>query len=499
MFYKNLLKIPKTIKYKTVNLKFNSNFDCDNDIEDTNRTKPIFCTNFNTSNNVLKNSYGEMNFVCCNSQDGNVEIFPKIGELSSLRKVKYFVKTDESNTSKQKIIVEDNKGKVYFSNLNDGSSTLYDLIELDEYCKSKFFNYYYDLENLLLISTNLNNVCKFYIYNGNKIYNFENIPEIFDICSHNNTMFLSFNDGYRNRIYYTEDANPMNLVGNLNSLNSIGLPINKGKILKIISFNDYLYVFCEYGIVRLMSYRNQEEYEIEEVYSGTSRIIENTILIGGENLIFADMYGIYIFNGANVKKIELGFNSLFKDIYKWRSCACFSNGKYYLATNLNYTDETIETYDDSKNNCLVVYDIFTGDVEVCFDISICDMTVYYDEAESKIAILSGAINSYKLKTLCNNGLFNGNQISKKLYVSEFCDVDKPNVEKIIRSISVVTHEEITINLIANNEEVIFKLEGSEEEQLMVVNKKCEKFAVEIESKTSNPYIKNLKVLVGVYE
>jgi len=501
MFYKNSLISPKNIKYETVIYDFIENSDCDNLIEKSNREKSILNINFDNSNNVLKSSYGEQDFVCTNSQDGNGEVFPKVGTLSGLKNVKYFVKTDStSNTAKKKIIVETNNSIVYYSNLNDGMATLYELIKLDENCTSKFFDYYYDLENLLLISTFLDDVGKFYIYDGSAIVqSFENAPHIFDICAHNNTLFLSIEDGLRNKIYYIDDLNPANIVSNYKNMKSIGLPINKGKIMKLLSFDDYLYVICEYGIIKIISYKNQEDLYIEEVYSGTARIIEDTIVKGGDNIIFADTNAIYLFNGTNVEKQELGINNLFEGVNKWRSCACFNEGKYYLSTKLNYTDETIETYDESKNNSLIVFNIDSRKVEVCCGISICKIATYQDESQSRVAILSGPLMSYKLKTLCKSGIYNGDNIAKKIFKTQYKDLNKPNNLKIIRSINIKTHEDIILNLICDDETYQYNLSGSEKNQNMIINKKTIKFAVEIISTTANPFIKDLSLRVGIYE
>jgi hypothetical protein len=103
---------------------------------------------------------------------------------------------------------------------------------------------------------------------------------------------------------------------------------------------------------------------------------------------------------------------------KWRSCACYCDGKYYLSTRVKYEDGIAENYDEEKNNCLIVYDVNSEKFDVCCDLSIIRMEVYHDEAQDRVAILSGPSRAYLLKTLSKNGLYNGSSISKKIYKTQ---------------------------------------------------------------------------------
>ena len=129
---------------------------------------------------------------------------------------------------------------------------------------------------------------------------------------------------------------------------------------------------------------------------------------------FADINNIYVLNGNSEDKVKFDFKSIYKDAIKWRGCACFNDGKYYLSARINYADDVSQNYDIEKNNCLIVYDLDSDEFEVCVGLSILKMEVYYDESQSRVAILSGGNRAYKLKTLSRSGVFNGNIISKKI-------------------------------------------------------------------------------------
>ena len=150
--------------------------------------------------------------------------------------------------------------------------------------------------------------------------------------------------------------------------------------------------------------------------------------------------------------------------------ACFDDSKYYFATILgNYKDGIIDNYDNQKNNALIVYDVIENKVEICFDISIKDMDVYYDKAQSRVAVLAGNNRNYYLRTLSKNGIYNTIYPTKKLYASHDIDCGT-NDKKLIKYISILTSEEIEITLHYDNKKIVYQLGGKNDVQEIIVNK-----------------------------
>lgn len=500
MFYKNLFKLPKKIKYTTIDYDFSNNFDCDSNAK--NNKLPVLNLNFNAVNNKLTNSYGEERFYCSYSQNNNVVSYPQIGEISGVKEVKYFVNTDNDkgvNFAAKKIIVQTYDNELYYSNLNDGSTSVNKIMQLDESAESRLFTYCSGQDNYLIVSEKSNTGMKYHIFDANFHHQYYDVEfYIFDICAHNNMVFVVLEDGLRNKICYLEDSEPYLLPSSIDNMIAIDIPQSKGKIMKIISYEDYLYVICEYGIMRIVSYKTQDDLILEDVYGGTARIIQNSIVKAGDNIIFADINNIYILDGVLVKKIDFYFKTLYQDVSKWRSVACFNDGKYYLSTRINYADEITEAYDDEKNNCLIVYDIDSQNFEVCFGISVDKMEVYYDEAQSRIVILSGMNRAYKLRTLTRSGVFNGEVVSRKIYQTSYDDFNTNDI-KLIKNINLYTSEDIVLKLDIDGQIFEYFIQGKNTEQCIVVNQKARLLSVRIESKTANPEIKKLKILVGKYE
>ena len=140
MFYCNALKNVKKVKYQHIKLNFDSNFDCDND--HVNANFPKYCINFDTKGNQLSNSYGDTNFYCSRTQNGDGYVYPEVGNVGMLKHIKYFIKVGDGTAQKQ-MVIEDINANVSYSILDDGIPTKYDLVTLDSGCESKYFSYYH--------------------------------------------------------------------------------------------------------------------------------------------------------------------------------------------------------------------------------------------------------------------------------------------------------------------------------------------------------------------
>ena len=303
MFYRNIPKLTKKLKYTRLKLNFTNSFDCDKDY--LNVDFPKYCIHFNNENNELINSYGDNDFCCSVSQNGDGLLYPELGSIGMLKHLKYFLKTDgETGVSRRQMIVEDYNSNVYFSNLDDGTTNKYDLVKLDDNCDSRYFSYYHKLNNYLIISTLTGEISKLYVYDGDIVRTFEDVDFIYSICTLNDYVFIVKADAVRNKVYFYNDSNPYNLPFNISKMQSIGVPVEVGQIEKILNYNDCLYVICEYGIVRIQFYKNQDEFDIEEVCYGLSKVVCGSIVKGDDSIFLATDDFVYQLKGNSIEKIE---------------------------------------------------------------------------------------------------------------------------------------------------------------------------------------------------
>lgn len=499
MYYKNTANL-KQINYRLLSINdFSENFNYDNELTNTKTAK--LCVNFCTNSNQLTKSYGDEKFNCYTGVDTDNCVYPEIANINNILDLKFFV-SNQNKISKplKQLMVVTSDYKIYMTVLDDSSTNYFEIMDLPKNCNYKILDYCYQNTNYMIITTKVveNNVN--YIYTGHGEPATEIGGEFFihDICNHNEKMFLVLDEDCRNKILFGSDLNPYNIESSVINMESIRIPASKGKILKLVSLGDYLYVVCEFGIFRMVSYSGQKKHYLEEVYSGNAKIAVDSIVVGGECIIFADEQGVYSFNGNSVEKIELGFDEFFRSTKKHFSVACFNNNKYYLSARLNYLDGIVDNYDYFVNNALIVYDVLSKKIELCCDISIKKMICYQDGYSSRIAILSGSQGVTKLKTLSNTGLYYG-KVSKKIWQSHIYNFNKPESRKIVRYFHIKTRENISLSIISEGKEFIYDVAGSDSVQKITVNVKLKDFSIKIVSSSANPCIESIKFLVGIYE
>ena len=182
------------------------------------------------------------------------------------------------------------------------------------------------------------------------------------MCSHQDRVFAVLKlDEYK--LYFSDSFDPNNWTLSLTEGGYIGFTEEMGKIIKVVSFGGYVYIFFEHGIRRLSAYNDQTEFSVRTLYLSVGQIAKDTITICGDRMMFVASDGTYVFDGVSVKKVLGEIADAFaKD--QNASFATFHNGKYYLACRLDM-DSTI-----SGVNSLVIYDIWKGTHEIAHDISL---------------------------------------------------------------------------------------------------------------------------------
>ncbi len=172
-------------------------------------------------------------------------------------------------------------------------------------------------------------------------------PYITSMTMHYERMFAT-TAGESNAVYFSDDLDPTNW--NDSSLTEGGyimLLDERGKLLKVVDFLNYVYIFREYGISRLTAYADQTEFGVVNLYVGGGRIYEGSVCPCGDTVMMLASDGLYSFDGYDVtrrlKAVRFAPSP--------NASGVFSDGKYYLAAN---------TTEGGENDTLVVYDMAGG-------------------------------------------------------------------------------------------------------------------------------------------
>lgn len=351
-------------------------------------------------------------------------------------------------------------------------------------------------ENFVLFSS----ASKLNVYSGG--YGLKTIDsscKILDVCMHNGVMFLIKDQEVRHIINWFPDINPDNIPINIMTANSIAIPDDCGNIIKILSFNDYLYVFCEYGIFRVVSYESKKKQYVEPVYMGSSRIFPQTIALSGGDIIFTSESGIYSFSGLKVEKIDVKISSLLNGVDNSNAKAVFGNDKYYLACKLNYADNKVVGAEDGGyvNNTLLVVDTENKSVVINRGICLKDLSTYFGYENHKIMCVSKRY-SPALKQICENGKHETDYpLKKKCVISQmtFGDI---NSTKVIKRIFVKTNALLQVNFEGDKYLKTLTIKPSDCIQNIPVNIKGKVFNVSVECEKSEIKVDALKLQVGEY-
>jgi len=491
----------KSVKYEIIDCakQFDKNFSDKGYNEDV----PMLKLNFKCVNNALVKSYGVEDFVVYRdtSSEG---VIPQIANVSDIKSMFHFTRTAFSKAnSKNQFFAITNSGKVYYSNIDDGSNAIYTLLEPVDSINISAINYEYMGENyIIFLSKNDSDDVKIRVYDGYNISMNEITHDkcIFDMAKNGNILYMVEDSSARNIVLYLNDTNPNNLQSNMGKFNRISIPNIKGKIIKLLLFMGDMYVFTDYAIYKIVAYADSIKNYAEEVYCGTSKILENTIAVGDNNVYFTTIAGMYEFTGASVKKLNLDIDDCFDVSMKNASMACYSNEKYYLITRLEIAGEDNLIADKYQNNTLVVYDVITEKMDVCYNFPLKYIANYHDEMGASIAVLANdASGFYKIFKLGDSGFYRENRVSTKKWRSQKFDMGRPLKYKLLKELYINSMEDSVVKVCADDKITSYNIAGSDKIQCLKIFEKTKIFSIEIISNSENPCIKLLKILVGNYE
>ena len=186
------------------------------------------------------------------------------------------------------------------------------------------------------------------------------------ICKHAERIFAVMSDD-ESTLLYSDAFDIYNWDVSLDGGGYITFDRDLGKIRRLVSFADYLFVFCDYGIYRVNARGDQLSFSVKRLYTACSRIFPETIAEAGDRLIFTAGDGIYFFDGYDVTRADVRLNE-YLDVSAQGMCAAYCKHKYYLAFRICEGSWTA-----GDNNALAVLDVQTRELSLSRGIAVYDM------------------------------------------------------------------------------------------------------------------------------
>ena len=400
--------------------------------------------NISIENGVLKTGMGVEQAVLKDSQ-GAMRVLPDLSNVLKTIKGLYVYRAYDYdyNLKDDRIIVRASDGKFYQVGLYEGSTfTEIEGLKSDS-DDVTCINYYMDGKDAFLVYTGDGGV---FHYVPGKLTKHENAPAMKSACMHYDRVFGVDSKDY-NKIHFSAPLVPTDFSVE-NGGGSISLMDDGGKINKVISFKDYVFVFRDYAVHRLTAYTVPSEYSIAKVFSSGEKINADTVAVADNYLIFLCGNSLYKFDGYTLTKVYEGMSSLI-DSSEYAVGVTFK-GKYYLSVRMKKEgDEKIGDeieFSTPKNNAVFCFDtLFSDNVAIMRGVDIrgfvplvlgdyVELMVYFNNARaSHIGIVNWSGKLY------------GKNLDK-LFVSPFSNVGDLTRLKALRRIFVMSKYDFTLTI-----------------------------------------------------
>ena len=210
----------------------------------------------------------------------------------------------------------------------------------------------------------------------NAAYSVPNAPKITSLTIHFERMFATVG-GESNAVWFSRDLDPTNWDLGLDRGGFIQVLDERGKLNKVISFQNFVYILRDFGISRLSAFADQTDFSVSNLFVSSGRIFADTAKLCGDRIIFLASDGLYQFDGISTTRIMGRLDGVMHPSEK--STAAFFNGKYYLSLSVTKDKKSGNTSSNfSNNNAVLVYDVQTGMFSLLTDVCISGFNVCGD-------------------------------------------------------------------------------------------------------------------------
>ncbi len=451
--------------------------------------------NYNISGGNLKKSIGFADFLshfCEKSYfDRFSEMFESLGKILGVWHFKKY--NSKASAREDKLIFINDKLQTFYIDFNQNNKSFNRVYSLAFSSLPVAVNYRLNGEDVIIFSSPTDNMV---VWDGeNTAYSVLDAPKITSMALHYERLFATVN-GEKNAVWFSDDLDPTNWSVSLDEAGFIQMIDERGSLEKVVSFNDYLYIFREQGISRVTAYASQENFSVSHLFVSSSLIYKNTVCICGNRILFLAADGLYKFDGYDTVKILPALESRFSHGGGSAACACYYNGKYYLSCRFKFETEEEMDKDTAGNNCLLEIDIDKMTFNIIRGVSISFLSgIVSDNFKGVLAV----IDSDKTQTLTlldDSGSFFDEPLVKR-WRSPFSDLGYPSSSKVVRQIALTTNYPLEVDIVSDKSRERVKLNGSESPQVFEVFVPGEKFRFDFLSKEADANVSNVEILIKV--
>ena len=396
----------------------------------------------------------------------------------------YYSETDKKQ--KYFMIAFGNDNYLYYSNLHTHAGKFYKIPNCSALSSvPDTINFMLGTDSVIGFASTTDNLLVWYC--DKDPYLAKNTPRFKSICLHGDRLFAIDADE-DNVVRYGATYNPLDWKKDISSsedADKITLNDYKSNLQKLVSFNDFVYVFHDYGISKITSYNLTKKFYCTNIYNTTSKIYTNTVCVCGEYIYFLQEDGLYRLDKTDIKRIDFKFSDLFMHNQD-EANSCYFDGKYYLACKLDFNDGEESTY----NNSLVEFDFENNEFNIIKGIDIVSMLPINISGVNKIVIARRDKNIlYELTST--------SQIDSlatfKFWQSGQITFGTINDKKIIKDLHIYSKYDCDFTITSNKKTFKFSIKGQDKIQRVPINLVGNEFKFSLSSTADKMLIKYLEI------
>lgn len=461
-------KYPTVVRKRITVKSFSNGMASTRDEKVSDLSTAKFLYNFDASSGTLKNGVGIVRFSGFD-----------LTALSSIAVVGvYFYKRFDADLGSwiEKIIYYCSDKRLYIANMEKGTFKKISDVLFNE--KPIAISYDYLDRDIMLFASSSGET--YYLDNDNLI-KIDGAPNITSLCVHKERIFVT-TGGEGTSLWFSDDFDPTNWVVSLTEAGFIDFQGEGGKLLKVVSFLDYVYVFREYGISRVTAYGNQEEFSTDTIFGNVGKIYGGSVTNCGDFIIFLSTAGIFRFNGLDVVKILPEYDEYLLNVSNNNCKGVFINNVLYLMVRFNYGNKT--------ETVIIVYDVRKKSSYIAKGLKVTDFEFFSGNVNKVVCLVAGDKSPFYFR---NNGALDGTPLVKE-WISPYYDFGVLSKLKRLYKLSLYTLESLTLTVECDNKKLTYKFQGGGLQEVYPALQ-GERFRISIKSTTLNPEICNLSVFV----
>lgn len=386
-------------------------------------------------------------------------------EFGILRQAFVYYKTNEQGKEENMIIAKNSSGDFYRLDLK--ANAKWTLID-NMYSSSDVnaINYRYENKDVILICSKS---AVLQMYDGESMTAITAAPKINSMCEHYGRIFASTFDK-PNAVWFSDDYNPLNWKISLEEAGKITFADSLGSVVKVVSFNDYVYIFRKHAIFRLTAFSKQTDFELVKIAEISGNIYENTIAICEEKIVFLTSEGLYLFDGYNLNKIVKNVTKL-KNVSEPYVASGYASGKYYLAFRHVEKEKIHQETGLFTNNYVLIYDVENNRAQFSKGMDIYSMSgIKMNNTSNCLVVLRGENNKI-ISNFTNKGKYHNEELKYSYSTIKyyFNAIDK---KKYISDIDILTKYDVNIELELDDKKYVYSVKGSNDFTKVKIMKSC---------------------------